>query len=523
MRAIRFTIENGEKLAIAVDVDLAAGDRFEDRAAYVVGESSLQTLRVHEDAAGLVEIEFADVIRGTKRAGRSRTICAQERVPFYRDVYDKPGRLANGVTKALEQTFPPPAGKGKSGLQTFVVVVPEKLFEKLEEKGRGRGDRPNDVLSAASRQYEEQARTLLGYMDPVSPDDEALARARFLGGSAACELARRMAVLSARRPANTLITGETGTGKGVIAKLIHQLSGRPGKFVVCNCAAVSPELFELLFCGNEKNFPNPKTPPTLGYMREADKGTLFLDEIGDLIPAHQAKLLRLIDEKKVKPLGSDKELSVDVRIIAATDQVLSDDPGARTPRFRQQLYERLKQLTVHTPPLRAHLQDIPELATAFWASAPGAEGKPLSPNILRMLQLHSWPRNVRELESFLTHLASYFSPAAMEKITQQYLVRGSVQSLGSAQAPKHQHVDLSAMIDVLAKASHETWLEAERVLECKYGPQRIDDGTIRTSPHFMPFDDLGDEQKSKSRNEASAILQALLDHGFVIRKLDLGG
>ena len=523
MRAVRFTIDNGEKAAVSVEIDLAAGDEFEDRAAYVVGESSLQTLRVHGDAAGLVEIGFRDVTHGGNREGRSRKICRQDKVPFYRDVYDKPGRLANGVTKPLEKTFQPLDQGGKPGLKTFVVVVPDDLFGELEKQLGPGQDRPNDVLSAAWRQYEGQARTLLGYMDPVSPEDEARARARFLGGSAACELARRMAILSARRPANTLITGETGTGKGVIAKLIHVLSGRPGKFVVCNCAAVSPELFELLFCGNEKDFPNPGTPPTDGYMREADKGTLFLDEIGDLIPAHQAKLLRLIDEKKVKPLGSNEEIPVDVRILAATDQALSDDPAARTPRFRQQLYERLKQLTVHTPPLRAHLQDIPELAKAFWAAAPGAEGKPLSPNILRMLQLHSWPRNVRELEGFLTHLASYFSPAAMEKITQQYLVRGSVQSLGSSQAPKHQHVDLSAMIDVLAKASHETWLEAERKLDCQWGPQRIDDGTTRTSPHFMPFDDLDDEQKSKSRNEASAILQALLDHGFVIQKLDSGG
>lgn len=523
MRAIRYTIENGQRQASAVDVDLARSDGLEDRSAYVVSEHSLLDLRAHSGSAGLIEIAFGDVVSGGNRADRVRSIRLHGNVPFYLDAYHKTGTVANGVTKTLARVCKPLDQGGKPGLKAFVVAIGNTLFQELEQEWRSAEQRPGGIFAAADPRIEERAQNLLSYMEPISQEDERRASRRFLGGSAACELARRMAVLSAKKDANTLITGETGTGKGVLAKIIHELSERPGKFVVCNCAAISPELFELLFCGNEKDFPNPRTPPTKGYMREADKGTLLLDEIGDLIPSHQAKLLRIIEDKVVKPLGSDEEIPVDVRILSATDQGLLDDSSGRVPRFREQLYERLKQLSVHAPPLRSHLHDIPELAQAFWSTMPEAAGKALTPDILRMLQLHGWPRNVRELEGFLTHLAHYINPSSMEEITRQYLVRGRVETLVTSSVPPRQHVDLSAMIDVLAKASHETWLEAERALGCEHGEKRVDDGDVRTSPHFMEFDKLDDEMKSKSRNEASAILQALLEHGFVIRKVELDG
>lgn len=526
MRAIRFTIEDGERRGDPVELDLAREDALKDRSVYVTSVDWLPVLRANLDSGGLVEIEFKDVGTDAKRAGRKRSICRQEAVPFYFDDYGSTGTVANGVIKALGGVCTPVRedGKGgKPGLQTFIVAIEDELFRELERIWAPDRKKVGGVFAASDPRFEERARNLLGYLDPVTGAEEAAARERFLGASAACDLVRRKAILSAKRDANTLITGETGTGKGVIAEFIHHQSQRRGAFITCNCAAISPELFEVLFFGNVKDFPNPGTPATDGYFREADGGTLFLDEVGDLIPSHQAKLLRVIEKGAVKPLGANEEIPVDVRILSATDRDLLGDASGKNPRFREQLYERLRKLSIHAPPLRSHLQDVSELALAYWAKIPESGGKELTPNTLRMLGLHSWPRNVRELEGFLMHLAVYINQFSMEKVVREYLVRGVVDDLGTSGDAGHQHVDLDAMIDVLAKASHETWLEAERKLNCRWGPKRIDDGEVRTSPHFEEFDKLDDEMKSKSRNEASAILQALLEHGFVIRKVDLDG
>lgn len=204
-------------------------------------------------------------------------------------------------------------------------------------------------------------------------------------------------------PTNVLITGESGTGKELVAKAIHYNSDRKdAPFIPVNCAAIPEQLLESELFGHMRGAFTDAKMDKRGLFEEAQKGTLFLDEISELPLMLQAKILRAIQEKEIRRVGATKPISVDVRIIAATNLNLGEEVKGK--RFREDLYYRLNVIELKLPPLRERREDIPLLVDAFLkkcGEARGKEIKGVSEAALAMLMDYAWPGNVRELENVI--------------------------------------------------------------------------------------------------------------------------
>lgn len=225
-----------------------------------------------------------------------------------------------------------------------------------------------------------------------------------------CEAMRKviqLALTIARRPINTLILGPTGAGKEVIAKAIHFNSPRrEGPFVAVNCTAIPDSLFESEMFGIEKGVATGVNARK-GLIEEASGGTLFLDELADMTLPNQAKLLRVLEEREVLRVGSSKPVSVDIKLIAATNVNLEE--AVRKGKFREDLYYRINVAEIRIPPLRDRGDDILLLAQLFLERHCAYMGRPrlsLSPAVCRQLLQYGWPGNVRELNNEMERAAS---------------------------------------------------------------------------------------------------------------------
>lgn len=211
------------------------------------------------------------------------------------------------------------------------------------------------------------------------------------------ETVRRVAPTSA----TVLITGENGTGKELVARAIHRLSPRRERpFVALNCAALSEGVLESELFGHERGAFTGAAKSREGKFEYADGGTLFLDEVGDMPLTVQVKLLRVIQEREIIRVGSNRSIKVDVRLVAATNKDLAAE--IQQGRFREDLYWRIKVVTLHLPPLRERRDDIPALVQAFLADAARTQGRPLplvDEDAMLALCSHSWPGNVRQLQN----------------------------------------------------------------------------------------------------------------------------
>jgi two-component system nitrogen regulation response regulator NtrX len=207
-------------------------------------------------------------------------------------------------------------------------------------------------------------------------------------------------------PARVLITGENGTGKELVARALHKNSTRAKKtFVEVNCAAIPGELIESELFGHMKGSFTGATQDRAGKFEQAHNGTLFLDEIGDMSLAAQAKVLRVLQDNVITRIGSAKPISVDVRVITATNKNLEAEIAAG--RFREDLYYRLNVVPIHVPPLREHREDIPALVDYFIAVLSAREGvtpRKMSEGALERLKSLDWPGNVRELRNTVERL-----------------------------------------------------------------------------------------------------------------------
>lgn len=229
---------------------------------------------------------------------------------------------------------------------------------------------------------------------------------------AAVETVRRVAPTSAP----LLFTGESGTGKEVLARYLHGLSGRRGDFVPVHAAALPAELLESELFGHAKGSFSGAVRDKVGLIETADGGTLFLDEIGELPPAVQVKLLRVLQEGRVTRLGETRERELDLRLAAATNRDL--EAAVAAGEFREDLYYRLAVITLELPPLRERPGDVELLATHFLARAAAAEGLPpkrLSPAAARRLAGAEWPGNVRELDNLCRRLVILAPGATIEE------------------------------------------------------------------------------------------------------------
>lgn len=210
----------------------------------------------------------------------------------------------------------------------------------------------------------------------------------------------------ARTNSTVLLLGESGTGKELVARAIHKLSARPGRLVPVNCGAIPEEILESELFGHERGAFTGAVANKTGRFQLADNGTIFLDEIGEMSPKLQVKLLRVLQERKVEPVGSTRSIDLDVRIIAATNKDLREE--VKAGRFREDLFYRLQVVPVELPALRERGDDIELLANYFMARECEQLGQstiPYSTEAMQYLRQFKWPGNIRELENLVARLA----------------------------------------------------------------------------------------------------------------------
>ncbi len=225
---------------------------------------------------------------------------------------------------------------------------------------------------------------------------------QLIGKSPAMDRLRDLIKRLSNSTASVLITGESGTGKEMVARALHFQSPRAeDPFVVLNCGAIPENLIESELFGHVKGAFTGATAAQAGLFRAADGGTLFLDEIGELPPPLQVKLLRVLQDRKVRPIGGSTEVEVDVRVLAATNRNVESEVDAGT--FREDLFYRLNVIRIEVPPLRERPEDIPVLANYFLEKHAALQGRRLefSPEAMRWLAQQSYAGNVRELENIV--------------------------------------------------------------------------------------------------------------------------
>ncbi len=330
----------------------------------------------------------------------------------------------------------------------------------------------------------------------VRPQAEALGPApEQLGGRIRREMelwcspkmleARQIIREAARVDVTVLVTGETGTGKELVARAIHHFSSRrAGPFVKVNCAAMPRELLESELFGYERGAFTGAHKLKIGKFEAAHRGTIFLDEIGDLHPALQAKLLHVLQDGEFSRIGAKSTLSVDVRVLAATNQDL--EKAVAEGRFREDLYYRLNVIHVLVPPLRERATEIPLLANYFlerYAKLYGRDGFTVPLSVMERLTRHRYPGNVRELENLIKRMIVLDDPF-LARIPLPHVGSNCGQSLSSASSPEASLATLEPSLkdigrrasqvaerEAIAKALEQTgWnrVRAARVLRISY-------------------------------------------------------
>jgi len=236
--------------------------------------------------------------------------------------------------------------------------------------------------------------------------ENLLKKCRMIGESAKIKQLKEQITMAAQSNSRVMILGESGSGKELVAQLLHETSSRSGgPFVEVNCAAIPQELIESELFGHERGSFTGAFERKKGKFELADNGTLFLDEIGDMSLQTQAKVLRVLETQEFQRVGGSKNIKVDVRIISATNKDLAEE--VKKGNFREDLYFRLNVIPIKVPSLRERLEDIPELVDNFldiFAAEYGQQKKEITEDAVKMLQKHPWPGNIRELKNVLERL-----------------------------------------------------------------------------------------------------------------------
>lgn len=407
LRAIRCRLAFPDQDRLAFDIctgppGVLQGESRDSPAAYLVLAADLAPLR---------ELKAAFIDRGRKHPAKplSAFLLGQSRMPLTVGAYRSGGQLVRSVRTLLRNATK------KRERNVYVIGLTDRLLREvakraatpsLEQAQRAVSSTPGSLVSLAG---DEGAFPAGEYLNLLEPDEvpEKL-KAKLVGDSREMQLVRELVVLASRHAEPVLILGDTGTGKEVAARAIHDLDAerRLHSFIPVNCGAIARDLFETELFGYAPGaFTGALRYGKPGLWVKADRGTLFLDEIGDLPLGHQAKILRVLEDGIVRPVGGLTEVKGRCRVIAATNRDLYG--MVQSGAFREDLYYRLRPFLIRTPRLRVHPTDIPVLARFFWETvAPGRSS--LSDAVLATLERYRWPGNARELRAVLTSMATMF-------------------------------------------------------------------------------------------------------------------
>ncbi len=305
--------------------------------------------------------------------------------------------------QATENPFPVAVITAHGNMDTAILAMKKGAFDFISK--------PIDL--AALRQLVSSA---IKISNPAI-SKERRTRRTLLGESAIMRDIRTKIDKLARTQAPVFISGESGSGKELVARLIHQQSSRGDHpFIAINCGAIPHELMESEFFGHKKGSFTGAVNESKGFFQAAEGGTLFLDEIGDLPQPLQVKLLRAIQEKKIRPVGEQQEVPVDIRILSATHRNLAD--MVKAGDFRQDLYYRINVIDLHIPPLRERIEDLHDITEHILTKLTGATDNlslpTLSASALTALKKYHFPGNVRELENILERALALYDGNSIE-------------------------------------------------------------------------------------------------------------
>ena len=378
-----------------MDREVAGGLRSSDLILVVDDEP-----RVRESIRSILEDEGYAIIEASDGQEGLTRVAADKPDSVLLDIWmpDLDGiEVLRGI-KQLDADLPVIIMSGHGTIETAVKAAKLGAYDFLEKPLSI--DKLELVLRNAlsQRALLEKNRALKG---------ESKAESEFMGVSQVITAMMEQVRIVAPTQASVLITGENGTGKELLARSIHTSSRRSGEaFVAVNCAAIPETLIESELFGHERGAFTGASSRKMGKFDLAHRGTLFLDEIGDMSLATQAKILRVLEEKAFQRVGGNRDISVDVRVVAATNKDLKK--GIERGEFREDLFFRLNVFPFHLPPLRERREDIPQLLTRFLSEYGQIYGKPdlvFSPEAERALVGYAWPGNVRELRNLAERLA----------------------------------------------------------------------------------------------------------------------
>jgi transcriptional regulator with PAS, ATPase and Fis domain len=343
-----------------------------------------------------------------------------------------------------------PVTISRQGAEGIVIVFPETGTRARLRPEASAQEIAAEVLRLAQQQSDEPRA-----LAPSGPEPLA-------GESPWIQAAKREIWNAARSSSNVLITGETGTGKELVAQLIHQNSDRRNQpMVAINCAAIPDSLVESELFGYERGAFTGATVAWDGKLKQADRGTAFLDEIGDLSPFAQAKILRAIETGELQRLGSSRPVKTNVRMIAATNHNLEDAPGHE---FRRDLFFRLSVIQIAIPPLRERMEDVPLLAAAFVEEFRGKFGYEISgvsPQMMSLLLRHAWPGNVRELRNVIEAAFVNCIGSTNGLLEMPERLARRIESAQTVGLPPPQAHAVSEQAQLLATLSSTNWNKAE--------------------------------------------------------------
>jgi two-component system nitrogen regulation response regulator NtrX len=354
---------------------------------------------IRETLSGILEDEGYESI--TASSGEEAVKKAKEITPdvVLLDVW-LPGMDGIATLKELKENHPAVPVimiSGHANIEIAVKATKMGAYDLLEKPLS-----IEKVLLAVVRALEKRGLELENRM----LRENLLKKCRMIGESAKIKQLKEQITMAAQSNSRVMILGESGSGKELVAQLLHETSSRSGgPFVEVNCAAIPQELIESELFGHERGSFTGAFERKKGKFELADNGTLFLDEIGDMSLQTQAKVLRVLETQEFQRVGGSKNIKVDVRIISATNKDLAEE--VKKGNFREDLYFRLNVIPIKVPSLRERLEDIPELVDNFldiFAAEYGQQKKEITEDAVKMLQKHPWPGNIRELKNVLERL-----------------------------------------------------------------------------------------------------------------------